>query len=368
MALGAEPGDVVNALGTVLTLPDGVVVLVYLRPAAEEAPAFLPCIDSLVPGGITCESAPLIFPVSDARIFHPCKVETIDFHSKRLDGEKTLELPRKIEMRLQKLVRRRREPASRTFAVGEPRLRVADDLAPHELPASRQLAPRLSNFALRMEPCLDALACLALAGTRCMPMGGAVPHELRDILVAGQAVGREQDAALLVDGAEADVGTPWVKPENRAFGRFHLHVVAELDDEGPAAPDDGLPLFQPALDAPVMVARHQGMAVLGYDWYAWHLPRLLFKKISARISLAASHRIRKRLSFPRLGAAFVLSGAGKAPRSTAASRLCSQASASACWYWRPIPFQVSAFNLHGLPWSLVNLFPFAYAGIITLLN
>lgn len=28
--------------------------------------------------------------------------------------------------------------------------------------------------------------------------------------------------------------------------------------------------------------------------------------------------------------------------------------ASACWYWKPIPFQVSAFNLHGLPWSLVK--------------
>ena len=190
------------------------VVLVYLRPAAEEAPAFLPCIDSLVPGGITCESAPLIFPVSDARIFHPRKVETIDFHSKRLDGEKTLELPRKIEMRLQKLVRRRREPARRTFAVGEPRLRVADDFAPHELPASRQLAPRFRDLALGTEPRLDALACLALSRTGGMSMGGAVPHELRDILVAGQAVGREQDAALLVDGAEADVGTPWVKPEN----------------------------------------------------------------------------------------------------------------------------------------------------------
>ena len=180
-------------------------------------------------------------------------------------------------MRLQKLVCRRREPASRTFAVGEPRLRVADDFAPHELPASRQLAPRFRDLALGTEPRLDALACLALSRTGGMSMGGAVPHELRNILVAGQAVGREQDAALLVDGAEADVGTPWVKPENRAFGRLHLHVVAELDDEGPAAPDDGLPLLQPALDASVMVARHQGMAVLGYDWYAWHLPCLLFR-------------------------------------------------------------------------------------------
>jgi len=82
--------------------------------------------------------------------------------------------------------------------------------------------------------------------------------------------------------------------------------------------------------------------------------RASFSEILVRISLAASHRIRKRLSFPRLGAAFVESGAGKVPRSTAASCLCSQASASACWYWRPIPFHVSAFNLHGLPWSLVN--------------
>ena len=106
-------------------------------------------------------------------------------------------------------------------------------------------------------------------------MSGAVPHELRDILVAGQAVGGEQDAALLVDGAEADIGAARVKPEDCAFGRLHLRVVAELDDEGPAAPDDGLPLFQPALDAPVMVARHQGMAVFGYDWYARHLPCLL---------------------------------------------------------------------------------------------
>ena len=108
-------------------------------------------------------------------------------------------------------------------------------------------------------------------------MGGAVSHELRNILVAGQAVGREQDAALLVDGTEADVGAARVEPEERTFGRLHLRVVAELDDEGPAAPDDGLPLLQPALDAPVMVARHQGMAVLGYDWYARHLLRLLSK-------------------------------------------------------------------------------------------
>jgi len=114
-------------------------------------------------------------------------------------------------------------------------------------------------------------------------MRSAVLHELRNLPAAGLAVGREQDAALPVDGAETDIGASWVETKNRAFRRPHFHIIAELDSEWPAAPDDGLPLLQPALDAPVMMARHQGMAVIRQYWNIWHLPRLLSKKLFVRI-------------------------------------------------------------------------------------
>ena len=167
-------------------------------------------------------------------------------------------------MRLHALLRRRREPASRTLAVVELCLGVDDVLQRQDaILVAREPAPfgKLSRRAILLSP---ALAAEAFAPAGSAAVAGTVFHEFRDFLVPTGDMCSIHDFALVVDDSFANVGATRVSCPVKRLSDTAGYIL-QPNDEGLYGNGLCHLRLQEPSDMAEPPGRHERLATLAQD-------------------------------------------------------------------------------------------------------